>query len=216
MQETTAREQILKKIRSANMEKVENTYSDVDLTSNIYPSLTDDLDIIFAQELNQLDGHFVYCANKEEFLDNINRLFKANKLDKVHIKDSSISKLLKDSDIQIVDSEERAENIVLSVTRCEALVARLGSVLISSKHESGRGLNFIPDIHVIIANRAQIVETVKDAFLLMNTKYENSLPSMTTLISGPSRTADIEKTLVLGAHGPRRLIVFLTEEDILI
>ena len=216
MQETTAREQILKKIRSANMEKFENTYSNVDLNSNIYPPITDDLDIIFAQELNQLDGHFVYCADKEEFLENINRLFEANKLTKVHIKDHSITKLLKDSKVQIVENEERSENIVLSVTRCEALVARLGSVLISSKQESGRGLNFIPDIHVVIANRAQIVETVKEALLLMNSKYEDSLPSMTTLISGPSRTADIEKTLVLGAHGPRKLIVFLTEEDILI
>ena len=216
MQETTAREQIFKKIRSANMEKFENTYSNVDLNSNIYPPITDDLDIVFAQELNLLNGQFVYCSDRKEFLDNINRLFEANKLSKVHIKDSSITNLIKELDIQIVENEARAENIVLSVTRCEALVARLGSVLISSKQESGRGLNFIPDIHVVIAHRGQIVETVKDAFLLLTDKYKKGLPSMTTLISGPSRTADIEKTLVLGAHGPRRLIVFLTEEDILI
>jgi len=215
MQETTAREQILKKIRTANMQKVDNEYSNVDLRADIYPPLDDDLDIIFAQELNHLDGHFVYCADEQEFLDNISRLFDANKLNKVHIKDRAITKLLSNVDVEICSNEARAENINISVTACEALIARLGSVLISSKQESGRGLNFIPDIHIVIANRNQIVETVKDGLALMTDKYGDNLPSMTTVISGPSRTADIEKTLVLGAHGPRRLIVFLTEDNLI-
>ncbi|RLD44691.1 MAG: hypothetical protein DRI86_06905 [Bacteroidetes bacterium] len=215
MQETTAREQILKKIRLANMDKIINEYSDVDLKSNIYTPLTDGLDITFAKELNQLDGHFVYCENREELYNNISRLFKSNKISKVHIKDASITDLLANLDIEIADGEERAENIKISVTLCEALVARLGSVMISSKQDSGRQLNFIPDIHVVIAHREQIVETVKEALELIVEKYDGNLPSMTTLISGPSRTADIEKTLVLGAHGPRSLIVFLTEENIL-
>jgi len=215
MQETTAREQILKKIRTANMQKADNEYSNVDLRADIYPPLDDDLDIIFAQELNHLDGHFVYCADEQEFLDNISRLFNANKLNKVHIKDKAITKLLSNVDVEICSNEARAENINISVTACEALIARLGSVLISSKQESGRGLNFIPDIHIVIANRNQIVETVKDGLALMTDKYGDNLPSMTTVISGPSRTADIEKTLVLGAHGPRRLIVFLTEENLI-
>ena len=215
MQETTAREQILKKIRTANMQKVDNEYSNVDLRADIYPPLDDDLDIIFAQELNHLDGHFVYCADEQEFLDNISRLFDANKLNKVHIKDKAITKLLSNVDVEICSNEARAENINISVTACEALIARLGSVLISSKQESGRGLNFIPDIHIVIANRNQIVETVKDGLALMTDKYGDNLPSMTTVISGPSRTADIEKTLVLGAHGPRRLIVFLTEDNLI-
>ena len=215
MQETTAREQILKKIRTANMQKADNEYSNVDLRADIYPPLDDDLDIIFAQELNHLDGHFVYCADEQEFLDNISRLFNANKLNKIHIKDKSITKLLSNIDVEICNNEARAENINISVTACEALIARLGSVLISSKQESGRGLNFIPDIHIVIANRDQIVETVKDGLALITDKYGDDLPSMTTVISGPSRTADIEKTLVLGAHGPRRLIVFLTEGNLL-
>jgi len=215
MQETTAREQILNKIRTANMQKADNEYSNVDLRADIYPPLDDDLDIIFAQELNHLDGHFVYCADEQEFLDNISRLFNANKLNKIHIKDKSITKLLSNIDVEICNNEARAENINISVTACEALIARLGSVLISSKQESGRGLNFIPDIHIVIANRDQIVETVKDGLALITDKYGDDLPSMTTVISGPSRTADIEKTLVLGAHGPRRLIVFLTEGNLL-
>jgi len=215
MQETTAREQILKKIRAANMQKVENEFSNIDLRANIYPPLDEDLDIVFAQELNQLDGHFVYCADRLEFLANIDRLFKANKLNKIHIKDKAITSVLSNLDLEISDSKSKAEDIFVTVTRCEALVARLGSIVVSSKQQSGRGFNFIPDIHIVIAHRNQIVETVKDALELLVDKYGDHLPSMTTIISGPSRTADIEKTLVLGAHGPRRLIVFLLEDDIL-
>ncbi len=215
MQETIAREQILKRIRSANMQSINNTYSDVDLKSDIYPPIDDDLDITFAQNLNKLSGHFVYCSDKNEFIDNISRLFKAQKITKVHIKDRGIASLLKNIDIEISESERQKENIKMTITSCESLVARLGSILVSSKQESGRSFNFIPETHIVIANRSQIVATVKDAMALLQEKYGNDLPSMVSLISGPSRTADIEKTLVLGAHGPRSLIVYLTEENIL-
>ena len=215
MHETIAREQILKRIRSANMQSINNTYSDVDLKSDIYPPIVDDLDITFAQNLNKLSGHFVYCSDKNEFVDNISRLFKAQKITKVHIKDRSIASILRNLDVEISESESRAENIKITITSCESLVARLGSILVSSKQESGRSFNFIPETHIVIANRSQIVATVKDAMALLQEKYGDDLPSMVSLISGPRRTADIEKTLVLGANGPRSLIVYLTEENIL-
>ena len=52
---------------------------------------------------------------------------------------------------------------------------------------------------------------LKDGFKRLKNKYGQNLPSMVCNITGPSRTADIEKTLVLGAHGPKELIVFLIE-----
>ena len=79
MIEVTAREQILKRIRNANMNQNVNLKTDLDLESNIYAPLDDDLEIIFAQELNQLGGHFVYCTNKAELLENIKRLFGTTK-----------------------------------------------------------------------------------------------------------------------------------------
>ncbi|MOA49007.1 Lactate utilization protein C [compost metagenome] len=54
---------------------------------------------------------------------------------------------------------------------------------------------------------------LKDAFALLKEKYEEHLPSNITVISGPSRTADIEKTLVLGAHGPKEFYVFLIDDS---
>ena len=68
-----------------------------------------------------------------------------------------------------------------------------------------------PEIHFVIAYVNQLVNDLKDAFAAVQTKYSGKIPSMLSVITGPSRTADIEKTLVMGAHGPRELFVILVE-----
>ena len=66
-----------------------------------------------------------------------------------------------------------------------------------------------PPVHIVIASISQLVYWLEDAYAGMIKKYGSDLPSHIVLITGPSRTADIEKTLVLGAHGPREIHVFL-------
>ena len=92
--------------------------------------------------------------------------------------------------------------------KCEALVARLGSVLTSSALNNGRQLNISPEHQIIYANREQLVYDIKDAINLLRSKY-SKLPSMISFATGPSRTADIEKTLILGAHGPKMLTIII-------
>ena len=99
------------------------------------------------------------------------------------------------------------------ITYCEYLIARLGSIMVSSKQTSGRRLNVFPENHIVIARSSQIVADLKDALKNIKEKYVGNLPSMISVITGPSRTADIEKTLVMGAHGPRELYVFLIDEE---
>lgn len=215
MKETTSREQILKRIRNAEMQKADNPYADVDLSKNIYYDLKEDLEVVFAEELNHIGGHFVYCMSKEELIENLKRLIISQKWNTVYTHNKEIDNILKSIDIASANDTDDYSKIEVSITECEALIARLGSIMVSSKQINGRRLNFIPDTHIVIANRKQIVATVKDAIELIDNKYEDEFPSMTTIITGPSRTADIEKTLVMGAHGPRTLIVFVTEEDFL-
>ena len=100
----------------------------------------------------------------------------------------------------------------VGITRAEFLIARLGSIMITSKQTSGRRLNVFPPVHIVIAYTSQLVYDLKDAFDGIKKKYKDQLPSMISIITGPSRTADIEKTLVLGAHGPKKLYVFLVNE----
>src|SRR3546814_550289 len=100
------------------------------------------------------------------------------------------------------------------ITYCEALVARNGSILLSNANGAGRRLSIFPSIHVVVAYTSQLVGDIKDGLDFLKTKYKDELPSMISLVTGPSRTADIEKTLVLGTHGPRELYLFLLDDSI--
>jgi L-lactate dehydrogenase complex protein LldG len=84
--------------------------------------------------------------------------------------------------------------------------------MVSSGQMAGRQIFVYPDVHIVLANASQLVPDIKDALIRIRKKYDNRMPSMITMITGPSRTADIEKTLVMGAHGPKELFVFLLED----
>jgi L-lactate dehydrogenase complex protein LldG len=95
------------------------------------------------------------------------------------------------------------------ITGCEALVAQTGSILVSSATCGGRALSVLPPVHVVVATPDQIAATLADTFDLLRERHGKSLPSMLSFITGPSRTGDIERILVLGAHGPKELFVLL-------
>ncbi len=69
-----------------------------------------------------------------------------------------------------------------------------------------------PETHIVIAKASHVVDELKDALNGMKTKYAGNFPSQITVITGPSRTADIEKTLVMGAHGPKALYVLMIDD----
>ena len=103
-------------------------------------------------------------------------------------------------------------NCDVSITGCEYLVARTGSIVMSAAQSSGRSASVYAPIHICIAYTGQIVYDIKDALQGAKEKYGNDLPSLITFATGPSRTADIEKTLVVGVHGPKEVYLFLVEE----
>ena len=95
------------------------------------------------------------------------------------------------------------------ITACEALVAQTGSVLVSSATCGGRSLSVLPHVHVVVATVDQVVPTLAAALDAARSRHAGQLPSMLSFITGPSRTGDIERILVLGAHGPKELFVLL-------
>lgn len=99
-----------------------------------------------------------------------------------------------------------------SVTSCDALIAQTGSVLVTSRSTGGRALTVLPPHHVVIATQSQMVPDLTAAFQRVQTLHAPNYPSMISLITGPSRTGDIERILVLGAHGPKRLTVLCLQD----
>jgi L-lactate dehydrogenase complex protein LldG len=101
------------------------------------------------------------------------------------------------------------EKVSAGITGCDALIAQTGSVLLTAQSAGGRALSVLPVHHVVIATSAQLVADLPAAFEVLEHKYAPNFPSFMTFITGPSRTGDIERVLVLGAHGPRKLTVIL-------
>lgn len=95
------------------------------------------------------------------------------------------------------------------ITECESLVAQTGSVCVSARSSGGRALSVLPPHHIVLARGAQLVADLSEAIDRLSSAHPGDLPSFISFISGPSRTGDIERILVLGAHGPRKLTILL-------
>jgi len=213
MDETTSREKILKKIRNALINKTDKPAVPVDYESDIYLTTDESLDLVFAKEFTTIAGKFVYCQNENEFIAILRSLINEEEWGKIFCIDEVLKSFLKHGGISFTCEEADFINIKVGITRCEYLIARLGSVMVSSKQASGRRLNIFPESHIVLAYASQLVPDIKHALKNIRKKYKDNFPSLVSIISGPSRTADIEKTLVMGAHGPRNLYVFLIDDS---
>ena len=179
----TPKELMLKKIRKALLEKRDNPYPNLE-ENPLYKPNTEELEILFAEQLTAVSGNFVFCENGVDFIENILELADRFNWRKIYCWEPELQALLKHYEFPFYETDKDFEQAEVGITLCEALIARTG----------------------------QLVLDLKDAFKLLKDKYGNQIPSMVSNITGPSRTADIEKTLVLGAHGPKELFVFLIDD----
>ncbi len=208
---TTAKEKMLKKIRQALLQKKDNphpTYED----SPLYKDEEESLDVTFAREFTAISGRFVYCDGEINLIENLIAFAEQHNVTKIYGWESSIQQLLGQYGFPLITNDVDFENAQVGITACEALIARNGSVMISNANAGGRRLSIYPPIHIVIAKASQLVMDIKHALNGMKQRYGEQLPTMITTITGPSRTADIEKMLVLGAHGPKELYVFMLED----
>lgn len=212
MEDSTSREKILKRVRDALIEKTEAPYPILDQDSSVYQDFTEPLDVTFAEELVKIAGKFVYCENEDEFTSTLKNFILEKNWGLLFCQDQKIHEVLKSGGIPFESFEGAFEEAKIGITRCEFLIARTGSVMVSSRLSPGRKIIGYPEIHLVLAYSSQLVPDLKQALAGIRKKYRDNYPSLVTLVSGPSRTADIEKTLVMGAHGPKELYVFLIDD----
>jgi L-lactate dehydrogenase complex protein LldG len=102
------------------------------------------------------------------------------------------------------------ERCDVGISGCDCLVAQTGGIMVTAASAGGRALSVLPPHHVVVASRSQLVGNLADAFAHLRKSYKE-IPASVSFITGPSRTGDIERILVLGAHGPKKLTVLLLE-----
>jgi L-lactate dehydrogenase complex protein LldG len=212
MEESTSKEKVLKHVREALISKPEQPFPKIDLEKPVFSEMEESLDINFAQELTKAGGLFIYCESEEEVINDLKILMEERHWEQIFALEPSIVKILTKGQINCTYDHVQLTDAKVAMTRCEYLVARLGSIMVSTGQMAGRQIFVHPEIHIVLAYSSQLVGDLKDALLKLKKKYDPKMPSMVTLITGPSRTADIEKTLVMGAHGPKELYVFLLED----
>ncbi|MEO7522943.1 MAG: LUD domain-containing protein [Ferruginibacter sp.] len=203
---TSAKENILKKIRQALSNPVPLPFPHSEGAQPVFLPAKDDEAIVFAEEFTKLQGKFAFCSNEEELGKQLMLLIAEKKWTKVYFKEDQVTKLLKGQ-----KSFNDLAGCDVSITGCEYLVARTGTIVMSSAQQSGRTTSVYAPIHICIARASQMVYDLKDALTFLKEKYKNNIPSQITFASGPSRTADIEKTLVTGVHGPKEVYCFLVD-----
>ena len=98
----------------------------------------------------------------------------------------------------------------VSLTPCLAGIAETGTLILVSGSDTPTTLNFLPDTHIVVLRAGQVVASYEDGWDLV--RAGGAWPRTVNLITGPSRTGDIEQTIQLGAHGPRRLHIVLVDE----
>jgi len=212
---TTSKEKILKKVRAALIHKSRIENEDVDLESNIYHTSDDPFELIFAQQFTDAGGQFVFCENEDDFCYNIQALTSEEGFGSIWANEPEVTGLLARAGVKFGQTPYDLNTAQTTVTLCEYLVARTGSIVISSKQAAGRKAGVYPDNHIVLAKTSQLVLHLRDALRGMKTKYADGIPSLITFITGPSRTADIEKTLVQGAHGAKEVYLFLVDDIVL-
>ena len=171
------------------------------------------MSVIFAEAFIKSSGTFIYCESEEDFYDQLFEFKRENNLEHLFVWESFLKKQLYGAGINFTGEEDGfVKHAEAGLTTCEALIARTGSIMVSSGNTGGRRLSIYPTMHLVVAKASQLVPDIKDGLLLIRKKYNEKIPSMISMVTGPSRTADIEKTLVMGAHGPRNLVLFLIDD----
>lgn len=208
MKVSSSKEKILKKVREALSNPVPLPFPKSEGSKGIFPAPDKDLEMLFAEEFNKLSGKFAFCLDEEDARSQLKLLFAQQNWTKIYSAEKGLASFI-DASLQ----SEILHECDVAITSCHYLVARTGAILLSSALNNGRTASVYAPVHICIAFTDQLVFDTRDALVLMKENFGNNLPSSITFAAGPSRTADIEKTLVIGIHGPKEVYVFLIDRQ---
>ena len=187
----------------------------------------------FQKEFELVSGEFHFCDGGTAVLHLLTQTIQSSASKKVAISQHLICKRLAIAEalqtqlpeVDLVVEDIASENafdrtrlrnsmaqVQLSITGAEYLIAESGTIVAVAGAQASRQISLLPSIHVVLATPAQVFPNMADLFSEIQKTHGGKLPgSALTCITGPSRTADIEKVLIKGVHGPMRLILIMAE-----
>lgn len=210
MEEQKPKEVVLKRVRDSLIDKMENPFVRLNLDLSIFAN-AGNADIVgFVNKFIETGGQFCFCQNIDHFRVNIAGLYESMGWDNIFCRDDYMLSVLEGCGMNIISTISDLKSCKTTLTGCDYLIARTGSIMATSKTLMSRKLHVFPDNHIVYAHMPQLVPDLKTALnnIVVNNRM---LPSMIVNITGGSRTADIEKTLVRPAHGACNVYLFLID-----
>jgi L-lactate dehydrogenase complex protein LldG len=157
----------------------------------------------FVEELSKVGGKVVH-ASRRDLTDKVIDLLQAREIGQIHLEPN----LLDESALQkagITASHAPDPKVRAGVTKAVCGLADTGSVLIADGEGHPLQASLLPEIHIVVLCASQVLPSLADAMSLPVMRQSRA----TVVITGPSRTADIEMSLTIGMHGPGEVVVFL-------
>ncbi|MGD8560578.1 MAG: LUD domain-containing protein [Gammaproteobacteria bacterium] len=212
-----ARQNILQRIRQANQQRLPADASGIierrfqKHRRGPCPTWREDLLTRFAQKAQQAAASYESVKSKEDIMNAVVRYLSEQAL-APHIVCAGTAKLNELVWPETLKLETRAGTVDDSVVLVEAFagIAETGSIVMRSGKETPVSLNFLPDHFLCVVRVSSIVNTVEDVWQRLRGE-DKPLPRAINLITGPSRTADVEQIIQMGAHGPRRVHLLLLD-----
>ena len=177
----------------------------------VQPDIASDLVGRFAEKLEQVGGSVERVESLDEVANAVGGYLKRHQLpnDLVVSTDAVVSSIEWPPLITTKAGPATGQELV-SVTGALAAVAEAATLVLVSGEKTPTSLNFLPDDHIVVLSESRVVGHLEDAWAAL--RSSGDMPRTVNLISGPSKTGDVELTLVQGAHGPRRLHVILFKD----
>lgn len=212
---TTNKEQILALLRNAIIEKPEAMFKDIDLRTDTWKPIReeDGSAITFVQRFKDMGGIFIYLENEAELGECLKQLAPQNGWGSLWCTSPEMQTLLEKYEVDYVAEapDRNANPKIASIIPCDYLVAQTGSIIVTDERTGSRKAYTEPDILLVMARADQIVVGLKEALQRLN-KQIGKGASQAVILTGTSRSYDIEQELVQGVFGPRQIAVFLVDE----
>lgn len=172
------------------------------------PHLDTDLKARFRAKAEALASTTAAVAGREEVPAAVARYLSENALGNTLVATPDIADYAWAEAGLAVEFRAAVDADMVGVTACFCAIAETGTVMLLSSPTTPASVSLLPETHIALVAADRIVGTMEEAFALLR-RERGELPRAVNFISGPSRTGDIEQTIVLGAHGPCRMHLVL-------
>lgn len=173
-----------------------------------------ELDVLFAENFTSSGGKFIFADTSEDFVEILKQLKTQFSWKNLYYWEDEVKEILDGHDSLKISIGSNLENSQAAISLCEYIVANDGSIILSSKQASTRGLSVFPDAHIILADASRLVYNLDAGVKKFNKKHGTELPFLIYLSDKASAENKSSNQLILNATGTKNIYVVFVDEKI--